>query len=287
MDLARQRSLASRSLFLACATLCLIAPAAAAPPRLQQDDHDIEVTLYARLALSRDTALAPLNLYVRVVMGVASVEGPVPSQALADRAVAVLKKVKGVYEVRPRFRLAPPALEDAVKELRQGLNDKRAPHELPPSIASAGLDDPGTGLFGSLHGSPHDPQPERYFSAHSELPGRERNDYRPLPRYVPGPSVALGGPVAAPSPPAPATAAALLSPRATLSGRTVSQPGHAALDLEAAVERLRAGDDHFRNLHVEIRDGVITLRGSAPREHLMRLAQALSRLPGVRQIDLP
>jgi hypothetical protein len=287
MGLALHRSHTSGSLFLACAVFWLLAPAAAAPPRPPQDEHDIEVTIYARLALSRDEALDPLNLDVRVVMGVASVEGPIPSQALADRAVALLKKVKGVYEVRPRFRLAPPALEDAVKELRQGLKGKAAPHELPLAIASSGLDDPGTGLFGSLHGAPHDPQPEQHFSAHSELPGREQDDYRPLPRYFPGPSVALGLPVAAPSPPAPASAAALLSPRGALPGRTVSQPGRAGSDLEAAVELLRAGDAHFRNAHVEIRDGIVTLRGALPREHLMRLAQAISRLPGVRQIDLP
>ena len=286
MGLAFQRSHASVPLLLAYVGLCLLAPAGAAPPRPPQDEHDIEVTLYARLALSNDAALDPLNLDVRVVMGVASVEGPVPSQALADRAVAVLKKVKGVFEVRPRFRLTPPSLADAIEEVKKGLADRSIPQELPPSLASSGLEEPGTGLLGSLRGHPYHPQPQQHFSAHSELPGRAQDDYRPQPKYVPGPSVALGTPVVASPTPAPVAAAALLSPRVALPGRTVSQPGRGASDLEEAVDRLRAGDQ-FHNVHIEIRDGVVTLRGGASREHLMRLARAISRLPGVRQIDLP
>ena len=287
MGLALHRSRASVSLLLAAVVLCRLASAVAGPPRPQQDEHDIDVTVYARQALEKDKALAPLNLYVKVVLGVATVEGPVPSQALADHAVAVLKKVKGVYEVRRRFEFTPPSPTDAMKEVREGLTDKSIPHELPSSLMSSGLEDPGTGLLGSLHTPPSHQQPQRHFSAHSELPGREQDDYRPQPRYVPGPSVALGAPVATPAPPAPAAAAALLSPRAALPGRTVSQPGRGPSDLEAAIERLRAGDYEFRNLHVEIQDGIVTLRGAASRAQLMRLARAISRLPGVRQIDLP
>lgn len=275
-------------LLLAWVGLVFLAPASAAPPRPKQDEHDLEVTLYARLALSQDETLDRLNLSVRVVLGVASVEGPVPSKEVGERAVAILKKVRGVYSVRPCFRLEGSVGEDAVKDVQKGAKTGSVPNDLPPSLLSSGLEDSGTGLLGALRGHPTERQPEQSYSAHSELPGRERDDYRPQPAYVPGPSVSLGAPVARP---APATrtdvAATLLVPRASVPGRTVSQPVRVAPDLAAAVERLRTADDNFRNLHIDVRDGIVTVRGPAAREQLMRLARSLSRLPGVREVNLP
>ena len=275
-------------LLLACVGLAFLAPAAAAPPRPKQDEHDLEVTLYARKALSQDETLARLNFYVRVVLGVASVEGPVPSKEVGERAVAVLKKVRGIYQVRPRFRLEGSATADAVKNLQKGTKARPMPTDPPPSPLSSGLEDSGTGLLGACAATPRRSSPRRSYSAHSELPGRERDDYRPRPAYVAGPGVSLGVPVAGLVPTAPAAGTAtLLLPRASAPGWTVSQPVRVVSNLAAAVERLRATDDNFRNLQVSVRDGIVTVRGTAPRKQLMRLAQSLSRLPGVHQVNLP
>ncbi len=61
---------------------------------------DMDQTLLARQALQDDPALAPLDLGVRVHNGVARLFGPVPSPALARRAVACLQALPALTGVR-------------------------------------------------------------------------------------------------------------------------------------------------------------------------------------------
>jgi hypothetical protein len=56
-------------------------------------------------------------------------------------------------------------------------------------------------------------------------------------------------------------------------------------DLLAAVERARAADPRFCQVRVEVREGVVVLRGIGARgQDLFELAQAASRVPGVRRV---
>ena len=62
--------------------------------------RDIQLSVNARKALAEDPDLGPANLGVRVQDNVAVLWGPAPSEDLKRRAVEIVKKVKGVYEVR-------------------------------------------------------------------------------------------------------------------------------------------------------------------------------------------
>jgi hypothetical protein len=232
----------------------------------------------ARAALSQDRVLAPLNLFVRVELGVATLSGPVPSKGLGEHAVAVLKAVKGIYEVRNDLRVTPADLDDVVEGVLQGIASN-VPLDLAP--VPSGLEDPGSGLRGSLRGHPDGQPPAPRWTAHPEFPGREREDWVPPASRSPSPStVALGAPVDfSPRP--------LQGRGGTVPGRNVSQTGRTADDLRIAVEGLRAGDTGFHQLRAEVREGVVILSGRVARaDSLMKLAQAISRLPSVRRVDL-
>ena len=74
--------------------------AAPPPPDKMLTARDIQLSVHARKALADDIELGPANLGVRVQDNVAVLWGPVPSEALKRRAVEVVKKVKGVFEVK-------------------------------------------------------------------------------------------------------------------------------------------------------------------------------------------
>jgi hypothetical protein len=89
-----------------------------APPRSEKalTYRDIQLTVHARKALADDAAVGPGNLGVRVQNNVAVLWGPISSEELKKRAVDILKKVKGVYEVRDAdvYIAAPaPVIETA------------------------------------------------------------------------------------------------------------------------------------------------------------------------------
>src|SRR5207244_6667106 len=77
--------------------------------------QDLRYTLLARETLLADKELAPLDLGVRVRNRVVTLWGPVPSAALARRAVARLARLPEFSEVRNELcvdldgRLAPSA----------------------------------------------------------------------------------------------------------------------------------------------------------------------------------
>ena len=83
-----------------------------APPlsEKQLTYRDIQLTVHARKALAEDKLVGPDNLGVRVQNNVAVLWGPISSEPLKKRAVEIVKKVKGVFEVRDAdvYIAAPP-----------------------------------------------------------------------------------------------------------------------------------------------------------------------------------
>jgi hypothetical protein len=65
--------------------------------------------MYARQALLKDEQLAGRNLGISVRQGIATVWGPVPSEAVARRAVERLREVKGLLDVRSQLYVAAAA----------------------------------------------------------------------------------------------------------------------------------------------------------------------------------
>jgi hypothetical protein len=57
-------------------------------------------------------------------------------------------------------------------------------------------------------------------------------------------------------------------------------------DLASAIERIRKGDERYRLIQYEMKDGAIYLRGSAKPENVMAFARALSNVPGVERVVL-
>jgi osmotically-inducible protein OsmY len=148
------------------------------PPPQPQDAtpsfRDVEATIRAREALGKDQELAPLNLGVKVRKGVATLWGPVPSEALIRRATQALEKVRGVYEVRSEVYVVAPQPGPVVLPLPE-----------PPSRTESA-------------------SPDRFASRLNDLPGRTTE--------APGAHVTLRGPVAADDPPPKPEAAPMRNP---------------------------------------------------------------------------
>jgi BON domain len=106
--------------------------------------RDIQLTVHARKALADDTAVGPGNLGVRVQNNVAVLWGPISSEELKKRAVEVVKKVKGVYEVRDAdvyVAAALPVVETAALP---------KPAADPPTHTESASPDPVSGAILSL-----------------------------------------------------------------------------------------------------------------------------------------
>src|SRR5262249_55202984 len=157
--------------------------------------------------------------------------------------------------------------EESVRSLLAGLTGA-LPFEAQQLLSLDRLDDEGSGLPAATRGV---------------RPLRETITARPeTPPHSPpslNPPVALSAPTTA-------SATPLTSSRPS-AARTVSFPVRADGELRSEVERLLGEDDRCWNLRSEIRQGVVTLRGRfVGAEHLIRLAGILSRVPGVREVDI-
>jgi hypothetical protein len=246
--------------------------------------RDVQLAMHARRALRADEQLGPLNLSVQVRYGVATVWGPVPSKGLAERASRVLAKVQGIYEVRSELYVAP-RIEDE-KALRDFLAGLSLSPEAPPAepLFPAPRPERGSGSLGLLSDRPGLSPPQEVSTARPDLRLPEPDEPEP-----PRPVVSLLPPVGVvPERAATEAAVTLLTPRAHVDPVMTSRGTGAGADpeLREEAERLRGGDVRYREVRVEVRDGVVALSGRvAEREHVMDLATALSRLPGVRQVD--
>jgi len=114
-------------------------------PKAFRELSDWELAHIARVAFWQDTELAPLNLQVSVEQGVATVDGPVPSDYLRKRALALLERLRGIRGVRdqvrvrsspvmgePRAKQFPP-VDRPWPEREQPLPSRSAPEARPSS----------------------------------------------------------------------------------------------------------------------------------------------------------
>jgi hypothetical protein len=92
-------------------------------PRADNPMRDCRLTLFVREALQQDEQLGQFNLGVEVSSRVATLWGPIPSTALAQRAEEVVRHVVGVAHVRNELRIEPrrePTPELVVRPLQPG-----------------------------------------------------------------------------------------------------------------------------------------------------------------------
>jgi hypothetical protein len=55
-------------------------------------------------------------------------------------------------------------------------------------------------------------------------------------------------------------------------------------DLAGAIERIRKGDERYRLIQFDVKNGAIYLHGTAKPENVMAFARALSNVPGVERV---
>ena len=144
------------AVFGATAGLEWAAEPAAPASEKQLSYRDIQLTVHARKALADDAAVGPGNLGVRVQNNVAVLWGPISSEELKKRAVEIVKKVKGVYEVRDTdvYIAAPPP------EVETAALPPPAPAAEAPTHTESASPDPVSGAILSLTSrSPAEPAP--------------------------------------------------------------------------------------------------------------------------------
>jgi osmotically-inducible protein OsmY len=223
--------------------------------------QDVQLTLQARKALQQDEKLANLNLGVTVRDRVATLWGAARSADLARRAVERLRQVPGLTEVRSEMKAE--AAEDALLESFAQLARPRPAAEPPAPPASPGP--------AALTSQASDPSWKPRVSPDGEV------EAPPPEGGAPG---LILPPVALPRPPlggASEPPAVLLPP----APRATSE------NLTRAIDALRRGDERFRRVRSEVRDGVVHLGGTVYRwEDLFEMARAVARLPGVQRVIL-
>jgi len=148
--------------------LVLTAPVRAAAPTYPFDLRDVEIALHVRRALLEDPDLANLNLGVSVHHGAATVWGTAPSWELAERALQIAEKVKGVYGVRSDLRVAGNQVEKDAQELKSGLASAGVGLDLTPLMEEPS--DRVSSQAGVLDHPPGDPPPQQIFNARPSFP---------------------------------------------------------------------------------------------------------------------
>jgi len=238
----------SRLLVLLPATLWLHdGPARAAIAADSTDD--LLLTVLARKALLDDRDLASLNLGVRVHRRVATLWGPVPSLATAQRAIAMLATLPELVRVQNDMHVADESLPfsaPVAMALPAVSSTPAMMVRVPESAAPAAMaktDSPAIteGAWQSARPA-QDPR----------MP-----DHREFEMVLPSLRV--------PTPP-------------------LSDPASAALDrtIEKSTRDLQS-HQRFQAIHVQVRDALVTLAG-APSPALYDFAHAVSHLPGVRRV---
>jgi osmotically-inducible protein OsmY len=239
--------------------LLLLATAAAGQAQAQGfSQEDLTNEILVLQALHNDPRLAPLNLVVKVHDHVATLWGPVPTRELAERAVAIVKKLPVIGTVHnqmmiqyrdetvmppmPLVPALPPGRPPAKKETRPP-----APVEPlgPPMV---------------------------------ELVWRPATQETPAKSAAPVQSVHLLPPITS---------------QASLTG-TVSRPKEFSptepADTAAvsnAVQSLILGEERYRRVRYEVKEGKVFLGGVVYRwSDLRELSMAVTHIPGVSGVVL-
>jgi hypothetical protein len=129
------------------------------PPAFVLDRiSDLAASVRAKRVLKDDPTLAKLNLGISVEDGIAKVWGPVPSDDVGRRAVALLEGVRGIRAVRANFypetpreanllgglarRPETPKRFEASKTDVDSTTPPRAPRVMPPAVVTHGATAP-------------------------------------------------------------------------------------------------------------------------------------------------
>jgi hypothetical protein len=267
-------------LLAACmAALAVTAQAASAGPGDATRGPSLletQLTLQVLRALNGDPALAPHNLGARVRDRVATLLGSVPTQKLADQAVAAVREVKGIREVRSELEVAPaPEDPNALRDRLSG----------PPAASSTGplTDRRPPGDLTARPGDGAGPAAQRTTSVRAHTGNKEGEtglfiDTPPaLGNSTLVGSVTLGAPLplGLDKEPKKAALAELLPPRA------LPRPA----DLAAELSKVRSGDARFVGVQARVEAGVVYVRtGTAGGEDMFDFALAVSRITGVRRV---
>src|SRR5439155_7932536 len=81
--------------------------AADSPAPAQHDPYDVRITLRVRRVLAQDTDLSGFNINATVRRGSVTLWGRVPNGALVQRAVAIARRVQGVFQVHSKLSVGP------------------------------------------------------------------------------------------------------------------------------------------------------------------------------------
>jgi hypothetical protein len=220
---------------------------------IAQSDNDCTLTALARQALLDDVELGLLNLGVSVNDHVATVWGPVPSQAGARRAVECLRRVQGISRVVDQLSVEPP--QDPLFDFLK----------LPPRPLD--LHKPG------FQTGPDVRPPESVDKT------RTRTSLGPASRSVlddARPAGAQGKPGAQ---------SASLAEVPAMPSLVLPVVAPAAGDLPHEIAALQEKNARLRYVHPEVQGGVVSLRGFVYSwEDLFALARSISLLPGVERV---
>ena len=206
-------------------TAGLLAGAALAEPADKAVPTDVQLALQARSALWDQSPFDKLNLGVSVRDGVATVSGPLPSTAVAEQAIALLKAVPGIRSV-VNDTYIPPADQALARSMPHPITARR-------------------------------------------------------------PSVSVGPAVPRPEPVAPPPAVVAVAPvkQQVVNLGPTAAPPLKRMSLAEQIESLRLADRRFRTVRVEVRNGVVVLRGTIARSaDAWEFAATVRQIPGVTDV---
>jgi hypothetical protein len=214
--------------------------------------RETRLTLKARQALSEDSLLAPYNIGVIVRGEVATLQGTLPTTALALRAQERVRGLQLFKEVRSAVSI------DLNCDLPTQMPILSSPSSVPPIVK---------------------PRPTGALTGRGNVPSQVPVLKITVPDETGGPVSPAVDPVME-KPPL-SDAVTLLPPRPIPDVKNnPSDPP--AMNPADAVEALRRSDKRFQPLQVSVRDGVVTVRGTG--DDLFAFAQAVRRVPGVLRV---
>ena len=260
-------SLRSLALALGLAAFVSLTSAAEPPPSAAAGFSDVVLARSALIAIDSDAGLKGVNLVVSVVDGVAVIGGPVPSTAIAERAEQVVRKVKGMKDVRNTCFVSSgpdPLLKAVADRAGSALPPRPVPGELP-------------GVLSNQLSPPVSPFPPNTIAAAD--PNSTVVALKP-PLTGPGTGSILGAPVG------PAGNATVPGPSSAPTTAPGQLTGSSSGGVLAAVNEVKRAEARFGSLTVELRDGgVLLVGGSAPRaSDAWDFAKKLQQVPGVSRV---
>jgi hypothetical protein len=246
--------------FLPTVALALLAPMTGGRATAACDFGDVRLQGRALEELQKDPQLAPLELIVVVRDGVATIRGLVPSPELRQRAVECVRQVPEIRAVHSECRIGvPPA--PLLQET--GPKAEKPPPEAKPDQVARRDEQPGGWIPLAPDALRIEPPKVK------EQPPADRVAVTVLPPLwiggEPLPTPKITRPVSLPKHlPAPATEPAAL---------------------EEYVRNLTLQDHRFHRLRLDVRAGVVSVSGVAPRwEDVHTLSHMIARTPGVERV---